>query len=411
MGFENRIGTDFENVAQRLLYNYIATHPGFHAVESDLATEAAQKQMYDFILDLFTALYHDPTLVGLSTDPDETEDRPYPGRTYKAEQKKYLEARKLRRKNEDKIESLFDDLLLLGELGRVERRTLVVDTASLQLNKRDLNKLLKNLTQLGLQCTSDGERISLRSETYPDLCVAWKLLARIAAAESNAYDARHRQELEDELAVHAAGSGANWRTTVYLRYLRQIKNRIFKRAMFDPQHDDTVEILADLVNDPDMYRQFLDSLVANGFTVASDWGSGLDVTNFIDLKVHKQFAGEGGGEPFTVGLQVRFESRYYNQLSYIFADDKSMFKALLPQLERLPANVQDLLVRSTGPCRACGFCNQTNRKLPFKSIPVVYNGEELELCYFFKKIESRQLTTDMLADVQDLYGWIDQHYH
>jgi hypothetical protein len=49
MDFENRIGTDFDNVSQRLVYNYIATQPDFRSIPSDAASETAQRQLYDFI--------------------------------------------------------------------------------------------------------------------------------------------------------------------------------------------------------------------------------------------------------------------------------------------------------------------------------------------------------------------------
>ena len=90
MDFENRIGTDFDNVSQRLVYNYIATQPAFRPVPSDAASETAQFQAYDFICGVYTALYHDPMLIGMTTDPDETEDRPNPDRVYKDEQRKQI---------------------------------------------------------------------------------------------------------------------------------------------------------------------------------------------------------------------------------------------------------------------------------------------------------------------------------
>jgi hypothetical protein len=93
----------------------------------------------------------------MTTDPDETEDRPNPDRVYKDEQRKHLEARKLRRKNEDKIEGLFDSLQRLGELGTVRDGTLVVEKGELGLNKRALHMLVKHLVALGLRCSEDDQ--------------------------------------------------------------------------------------------------------------------------------------------------------------------------------------------------------------------------------------------------------------
>ncbi|MFN2156831.1 MAG: hypothetical protein ACK2UX_16475, partial [Anaerolineae bacterium] len=251
MDLAKRIGTDFDNVSQRLLYNYIATQPDFRPVPSDAASETAQRQLYDWIGGIYAALYHEPTLIGMTTEPDETEDRPYPDRIYKDEAKKYLEARRLRRKNEDKIEGLFDNLQRLGELGTVREGRLVVDKDALGLNRRALGVLVKNLTNLGLQCAEDDQTLCLRSDAYPEMLTAWKLLATLGNAEAGAYDARWRQETGD-------GAGLTWQISSHARYLVQIKNRIFKRALFDPAFDYALEMMGALSDDPETYRQFAD---------------------------------------------------------------------------------------------------------------------------------------------------------
>jgi hypothetical protein len=402
MDFENRIGTDFDNVSQRLVYNYIATQPGFRPIPSDAASETAQRQLYDFITGIYTALYHDPTLIGMTTDPDETEDRPNPDRTYKDEQRKHLEARKLRRKNEDQIEGLFDNLHRLGELGTVRDGTLVVDKEALGLNKRALGVLVKNLTNLGLQCAEDDQTLCLQSDAYPEMWDAWKLLALLGTAEADANDAKWRQETGD-------GAGLTWQIASHARYLVQIKNRIFKRALFDPAFDYALEMMGALSGDPETYRQFTDTLLAQGFEQSSDWGSQTDVTNFITLAFTKTYAG-WENELLRLQFRTQFESRYYRQINYTFVEDKATFKALLRQLDILPEPLQDLVYNFTGECRACGFCNQTNRKLPYNSIPTVYRGKPVKMCYYFKYIGMRELTPDILDAATALYAWIDDHY-
>jgi hypothetical protein len=403
MDFGNRIGTDFDNVSQRLVYNYIATQPDFRSIPSDAASETAQRQLYDFIAGIFTALYRDPALIGMTTEPDETEDRPYPDRIYKDEDRKHLEARKLRRKNEDKIEGLFDSLQRLGELGTVRNGALVVEKDALGLNKRAYAALVKDLTALGLCCADAGRTLSLSSPAYPEMCDAWKLLATLAAAESDAYDARWRQEVGDEADLK------KWQIFSHLRYLDQIKNRIFKRAMFDPAYDYAMDVMSKLSDDPEAYRQFADMLLAQGFQQSSDWGSGTDVTSFTSLMFTKTYAGRES-EPFRLQFRTQFESRHYRQISYTFLEGKETFKALLGQLEDLPEPLQDLVYNFTGECRACGFCNQTNRKLPFNSIPAVYRGKHVKMCYYFKCIRTRELTRDMLDAATALYAWVDDHY-
>ena len=403
MDFENRIGSDFDNVSQRLVYNYIATQPDFRPVPSGVASETAQRQFYDFVCGIYITLYHDPTLLGMTTDPDETEDRPYPDRVYKDEQRKHLEARKLRRKNEDKIEGLFDNMQRLGELGAVRDGALVVEKEALGLNKRALTTLVKQLTALGLQCADDDRILCLRSDAYPEMWDAWKLLATLGAAESEACDARWRQEMDDRADL------PGWQLFSHQRYQGQIKNRIFKRALFDPAYDYAPNLIGELSEDPQTYRQFADTLVAQGFEQSTDWGSGTDVTNFITVAFTKTYAGPEG-EPLRLQFMTQFESRYHRQLLYTFVEDKVAVKTLLRQLEALPEPLQDLVYGFTGECRACGFCNQTNRKLSFNSIPAVYRGKPVEMCYYFKYLRTRELTQEMLEGAKALYAWIDDNY-
>jgi hypothetical protein len=403
MDIENRIGTDFDNVSQRLVYNYIATQPDFRPVPSDAASETAQRQFYDFIAGIYTALYHDPALIGMMTDPDETEDRPYPGRIYKDEVRKYLEARKLRRKNEDKIEGLFDSMQRLGELGIVRDGALVVEKDALGLNKRTYAALTKNLTALGLSCADAGATLSLSSRSYPEMWDAWKLLATLGVVEAEACDAKWRQGVGD-------GAGlATWQIYSHTRYLGQIKNRIFKRALFDPAFDYALALMGALSDDPETYRQFADALVAQGFAQTSDWGSGTDVTNFITVAFTKTYAGPEG-EPLRLRFMTQFESRYHRQILYTFVEDKVATKTLLRQLETMPEPLQDLVYDFTGECRACGYCNQTNRKRPYNSVPAVYRGRPVKLCYYFKCLQTRELTGGMLEGAKALYAWIDSHY-
>ncbi|MCU0520647.1 MAG: hypothetical protein MUF84_08150 [Anaerolineae bacterium] len=402
MDFENRIGTDFDNVSQRLTYNYIATQPDFRPVPSDAASETAQRRLYDFIGGIYTALYHDPTLIGMTTEPDETEDRPNPDRVYKDEDRKYLEARKLRRKNEDKIEGLFDNMQRMGELGTVRDGALVVEKEALGLNKRALTTLVKHLTALGLRCSEDDRTLTLRSDAYPEMWDAWKLLATLGAAEAEACDARWRQEFGD-------GAGLTWQIFSHARYLVQIRNRIFKRALFDPAYDYALDMMGKLSDDPEMVRQFTETLISHGFEQSSDWGSGTDVTNFITVAFTKTYAGPEG-EPLRLRFMVQFESRYHRQLLYTFIEDKVAVKTLLRQLDTLPEPLQDLVYSFTGECRACGFCNQTNPTLPYNSIPTVYRGRPVKMCYYFKSLRTRELSREILEGTQGLYAWVEDHY-
>ena len=107
---------------------------------------------------------------------------------------------------------------------------------------------------------------------------------------------------------------------------------------------------------------------------------------------------------------TQFESRYHRQILYTFIEDKVAVKTLLRHLDALPEPLQDLVYGFTGECRACGFCNQTNRKLPYNNIPAVYRGKPVEMCYYFKFLHTRELTREVLEGAKALYAWVEGHY-
>ena len=80
------------------------------------------------------------------------------------------------------------------------------------------------------------------------------------------------------------------------------------------------------------------------------------------------------------------------------------------QFASLSEPLQDLVYGFTGECRACGFCNQTNRKLPYNNVPAVYRGRPVRLCYYFKQLGTRELTRERLEEARALYSWVDDHY-
>jgi len=70
--FPNMINSDFDNLAQRSIYFFLATLPGFQAVQSSDATADQQQAAYDFICSIYRQLYDDPSLLGLKVEPDDT---------------------------------------------------------------------------------------------------------------------------------------------------------------------------------------------------------------------------------------------------------------------------------------------------------------------------------------------------
>ncbi|HBL84379.1 MAG: hypothetical protein A2Y17_04875 [Clostridiales bacterium GWF2_38_85] len=159
---------DFDNVSQRIMYHYIVTQPKFVPIKSDIADEFSQKQMYDFLLDLYILIYNDPGFIGMNIEADETEDRPAKYRE-PFHEKTYVEVRNFRRKNVKKFEDLIDKLLLLGEIGEAQCGKLVVAKEPLGYSTIKFNSLIKALSIIGLQTEVTDDMLLISSNKYPEL--------------------------------------------------------------------------------------------------------------------------------------------------------------------------------------------------------------------------------------------------
>ena len=116
------------------------------------------------------------------------------------------------------------------------------------------------------------------------------------------------------------------------------------------------------------------------------------------------------GEPLKLQFRTRFESRYYRQILYTFVEDKVAVKTLLREFGALPETLQDVVYGFTGECRACGFCNQTNRKLQYNNVPAVYVGGQSGCAITSKRLGTRELTRERLDEARALYAWMDGRY-
>jgi len=80
----NMINKDFENLAQRSIYYFLATYPSFYPINSSNVRDTEQKEAYKFIKDIYQNLFRDPALLGFRPLPDDSlgdreqnKDKPY----------------------------------------------------------------------------------------------------------------------------------------------------------------------------------------------------------------------------------------------------------------------------------------------------------------------------------------------
>ena len=144
---ENMVGKNFESLAQRVIYCYAGTFPGFVPVKSYKASEHSQLELYGFIENMLQKLYEDPSLLALSFQEDDFYED---WALQKTKPKLIVEMKNYQKK----INEFLMLLIKLGEAGTIEEDTLHVAVSKVKLT----DSLLKRLERFGLACVrSEGE--------------------------------------------------------------------------------------------------------------------------------------------------------------------------------------------------------------------------------------------------------------
>lgn len=69
---KSMIDSNFESLAQRSIYYFLATYPSFYSVNSADVSKDEQKAAYEFIKGIYEKLYENPTLLGFKLVPDDS---------------------------------------------------------------------------------------------------------------------------------------------------------------------------------------------------------------------------------------------------------------------------------------------------------------------------------------------------
>ena len=167
MKCENKVGKEFDSIAQRLAYSYTASYSKFIPTDVDGITVEAQKQTHDFIGGVLCKIYDNPAIIGLPLDKDDYFD----GEMFKDKP----ELAKKMKSLEQKFLGFFDFIYELGVAGELRESKLYIASTKMKLQKSKLALL----EQIGLknEITSDGTIIY--NPEYPELCSGLKSLSDV----------------------------------------------------------------------------------------------------------------------------------------------------------------------------------------------------------------------------------------
>lgn len=350
MRIENKLGQEFESLAKRIMYSYIATYPVFKAVDNGINQES-QKQFYDFISDTLFLLYEDPQRLGIKEEPDQYYEN-WQMNNSKPTLIKAME------KIEYKFADFVELLIKLGNLGEIKDNKLIILKEKLRLSKT----IQAKLELLGIICEQSKEASILSVDKYPSIFDAWK----------------HYSQRDDKSAKKVARVVA----FIHGRY----DDRVFR----------AVDFFGELVEHPIVLEELENYLELNQFQFAN-----FEVntnTRFAYVRWIKEYP-----KKETAYLRVFFDWRKKNQM--IFEFRVPLFRIILNSYHEMDTIMQRFIFARLKTCDGCGYCTQTDKsgKRPCLAIDLECDDTSLNKCPLYPYFTWNYLNENDLKQMLRLF--------
>ncbi len=332
---ENKIGQDFDCLAQRILYGYAGAFPPFIPARSGPASEESQRQFHAFMKNVSERLFAAPDILGLPAEPDDSYG------DWELQNRK-PELIVSMRNHKKKIDEFYALLMRIGELGEVRDGRLHVKKTDVKL----AGKTLKKLSGIGLMTDSRQDQVAIWSDGFPGMPEAWKMLATTAAGNE------------------------------------QTSALVFSHCMFDPSHPYSSDILKSLMRDPSAFQSLVDFFARNGYTRVDAREDQLSVDWVKSYAKKEEPLKASWAERTHGGISIYYDYKKKNQI--MFGLRIPRFADVLAHFAEMDDPLQEFVLAQTKKCDDCGYCTQTDKTGTRKplTVTVVRKGEH-QLCPLF----------------------------
>ena len=175
------LGQAFENISQRVVVSYLDHLADFRAVlpaGAPSGLEQSERDLHAFFEAFYTQLFNNPALFGLPVDEDAYVIIERHDTGEKAEVTRKV------KKARDLMEQCMGFLMQVGAKGTLRGTELLLDAAEVNAfagKSKAKKQFLKGLEDAGLLIAVDGATAILRSERFPAMMPALKMLAEACA--------------------------------------------------------------------------------------------------------------------------------------------------------------------------------------------------------------------------------------
>lgn len=326
---QSMINQDFENLAQRSIYNFIATYSPFYPIKSTEVSTEEQRNAYDFIKNIFERAYENPVLIGLKIEPDDS----YGNWELHKTKPKLAPAI---RDNIKKLEELINVLWSVSLNGHIQGETIMIKQEEIDLK----SSLIKKLSAIGLVVTKLEDSYVFHFNFSPK---GLKLLAEISLKNEKVSKDGHPKP-----------------------YL------LFSRGVFDAEATWLQEVFGTMFVDRKPYDRLMTFLQVNNYQRIDNKEHSPQIS--IDyIKCYgkiddplKAAWGERthGGIEFTYEECRKHQSLIGLRIPY--------FSEILKNHEKMNEKLKGLVIYKNKKCDGCRYCVQTDKtgKRPFAFVDI-----------------------------------------
>lgn len=351
----NMISKDFENLAQRSIYYFIATYPPFYSVNSAEASVEEQKEAHAFIKGIYEKLYRQPDLLGLKPLPDDSYgdwdlQKTNPGLVNRI------------RGNIKKIDAFICLIFNICLKGCVIDGKMLFNQTDLPLKPSNI----KQLASFQIQTNIFDNQYSI---LFPISAAGLKLLAKIS--------------MENKQKPHL----------------------LFMHGVFNPEVSWTVEIFKNMFEDQDAYSELIQFLTDNGYQKVDN------KQNHISLDYIKCYGATDDelkwawAERTHGGIEIIYDEVRKNQP--LIGLRVPYFSKLLKQSDQMSAQVKSFIISTSKKCDGCRYCVQTDKS---GKRPLIYEKvDAYNICPLFCGFQYRWkfINKELVSNIIAMLEFID----
>ncbi|MDF2686438.1 MAG: hypothetical protein K0S55_1620 [Clostridia bacterium] len=348
---ENKLGKTFDNLAQRIIYSYLATYPKFIFMENIGANESSQKQMYDFLYETVYNIYKNPSIIGVIHEPDAFYENGQLNNTNPA-------LIKSMEKVENKFFKFIEYLYKVGCYGEINNDEFRILNNDWKINKT----IIEVFKQVGITCNITKESTILTVQKYPQIFQTWNLY-------SKNIDINQDKITQMLTFFHGRYFGKKYKVIDFFENLSGNRSEL---------------------NELENY------FILKGFEYYNTKVNAKTRTAYVQWK--KDYSNDEQGY-----MNVFFNWRQRDQLCFDFRVPG--FRKMLKSYNKMNENIKKLVFDRTKTCDGCGYCTQMDKtgKRAVLADELTYNDETLNKCPLYPNLTWNYINSNDLIDVKQLF--------